>query len=281
MSSGNPSRTALATAYLRAAHQLLDDAPRLLDDPLAVTLLGPAAPGQIRAAAERYRSPGARELRSHVLVRSRFAEDRLAEAVSRGATQYMVLGAGFDTFAFRQPAWAAGLRIVEVDALATQQVKRGMLRAAGLAEPPNVTFADIDVEREPLRDGLLRHGVDDRRVTFVSWLGVTMYLTPEAVDAVLGTLAAFPAGSEVVLTFAWPPAEPGAGAPPSSLADRAARAGEPWLTFFVPPALEEILRAKGFSEVHFLAPTEARARYFAGRSDVPAPRLATIVSAIR
>lgn len=118
------SQTALGTAYLRAAHQMLDGEPRLLDDPLAVTLLGRDAWGRIQANADAYRSPVVQSLRAHVVLRSRFAEDSLAEAVSRGITQYILLGAGLDTFAFRQPPWAHSLRILEVDHLQTQLLKR-------------------------------------------------------------------------------------------------------------------------------------------------------------
>lgn len=282
MSPEHPSRTALATAYLRAAHQLLDAEPKLIDDPVALALLGPEAPQQIQAAAARYGSDEARALRAHVILRSRFAEDRLQAAMERGVTQYVILGAGFDTFAYRQPAWAAPLRIVEVDGTATQQVKRGMLHAAGIAEPANVTFAGIDLESESLRDGLRRHAVALDTPTFVSWLGVTMYLKPETVDDVLSTIAGCPGGSEVVLTFAWPKGDARPGEGPSSLADRAARAGEPWLTFFLPPALEAKLHHLGFTRVRFLTPTESEERYFSARpDDLPAPRIATIVTAVR
>lgn len=282
MSPEHPSRTALATAYLRAAHQLLDAEPKLLDDPVALTLLGPEAPQQIHAASERYGSAEARALRAHVMLRSRFAEDRLKAAMGRSVTQYVILGAGFDTFAYRQLTWAASLHIVEVDGSATQHVKRAMLRAAGFDEPANLTFADVDLESESLHDALTRHHVARDTPTFFSWLGVTMYLKPETVDDVLNTIATFPAGSEVVLTFAWPKAEASSGDGPSSLADRAARAGEPWLTFFLPPALEQKLHELGFTRVRFLTPTESEQQYFSARpDDLPAPRIATIVTAVR
>ncbi|MGE3179245.1 MAG: class I SAM-dependent methyltransferase [Vicinamibacterales bacterium] len=279
-----PSRIALANAYLRAAHQLIDPEPRLLDDPVAVPLLGPAAPEQIQAATARYRSPEALALRSHVMLRTRYTEDRLARAVERGCRQYLVLGAGFETFAYRQPAWASALSIVEVDAPAAQEVKRRMLAALGLADPPNLRFADIDLGREPLKAGLARHHIPTDTPTFVSWLGLSMYLEQPAVDEILRTVAACPAGSELVMTFAWPlgsglDQDGSAGSTPAS---RSARAGEPWVTFFMPPALEQYLRDLGFSRVRFLTPAEADEQYFAGRpGDLPAPRTATIVAAIR
>jgi methyltransferase (TIGR00027 family) len=101
MSDRHASRTALGTAYLRAAHQLFDAPPRILEDPLAVVLLGPAAVQRINETAESYQTPERRALRAHVVLRSRFAEDRLAAAVRRGVTQYVILGAGFATFALR------------------------------------------------------------------------------------------------------------------------------------------------------------------------------------
>lgn len=278
----NPSRTALATAYLRAAHQLIDREPRLLDDPIAVPLLGPEAPARIHAAGDRYGSAEARGLRSHVLLRARFTEDRLQAAVARGVTQYVMLGAGFDTFAYRQPPWASGLRVIEVDSPATQRVKRGLLESAGIATPANVVFADVDLEHETLQAGFARHRLALYQPTFFSWLGVSMYLTPETVDDVLKVIAAFPIGSEVVLTFAWPPGDPHVTQGTSTLAERAAKAGEPWLTFFLPADLEAKLHDIGFSQVTFLSPTAAQEQYFSGRpDDLPAPRLATIVAAIR
>lgn len=280
--AARPSRTALATAYLRAAHQLLDAEPRLLEDPVALPLLGPLAPAHILAASDRYRSPEARGLRAHVVLRARFTEDRLEEAVGRGVRQYLVLGAGFDTFAYRQPAWAKPLAIVEVDSPATQQVKRDLLRDALLAEPSNLRFIDVDFERESFVDGLARHAVPTDVPTLFAWLGVTMYLKEATVEAVLRRISAFPTGSEVVLTFAWPPGDPSVSPVGSTLADRSARAGEPWITFFTPQSLERQLRELGFTRVDFLTPAAARERYFDHRpSDLPAPRVATIVSAIR
>src|SRR5919199_5805341 len=115
MSDRHVSRTALGAAYMRAAHQLLDAPPRILEDPLAVRLLGPTAVQRINATMERYQTPERRALSAHVVLRSRFAEDQLAVAVHRGVTQYILLGAGFETFALRQPVWALPLRILEVD----------------------------------------------------------------------------------------------------------------------------------------------------------------------
>jgi methyltransferase (TIGR00027 family) len=270
-------------AWLRAAHQILDAPPRILDDPAALSLLGDAAATQLRKHPDAAQHPGARALRAHIVLRSRFTEDRLALAVQRGVRQYVVLGAGYDTFIVRQPAWARALTIVEVDRPALQEEKRARLAAAGLDVPPNVRFVAIDFEAETLVQGLARHQLSLDVPTFFSWLGVSMYLTEPAIDAVLATVGSAPAGSEIVLTYA--PADPKqrtTGAPSvASLADRAASLGEPWLTYFTPEALETKLRSFGFSQVHFLTPAEATAQYFANRSDgLPAPKRTTIVSAV-
>jgi methyltransferase (TIGR00027 family) len=275
MSQKTASRTALATAYMRAAHQLLDPPPRVLEDPAAIAVLGPGAEQSIKEYAARSQTPESRALRAHMVLRSRFAEDRLAAAVGRGGTPYVILGAGFDTFAVRQPAWARALRILEVDHAGTQQLKRSHLAAAGLAVPPNVGFATIDFEHESLRDGLLRQGVESSQRTFFSWLGVTMYLREDAIDAVLRSVAEFPAGSEIVLTFA------SASNTPQGVAERAAEAGEPWLSFFEPQEMHDKLRGAGFTSVELLTPLVAKSRYFYAPSSLPTPVRTTIVAAVR
>jgi methyltransferase (TIGR00027 family) len=279
-----PSRTALATAYLRAAHQLLDAPPRVLEDPLALALLGAGAPARIRAEESRYRSPGAQQLRAHVVLRTRYAEDRLAEAVQRGVGQYVILGAGLDTFALRQPAWAASLRIVEIDHPNTQGYKRELLARARIAVPANTSFAAIDFERESLLEGLVRHGVLPQQKTFFSWLGVTMYLAEASIDSALQSMGAFAAGSELVLTFLEPRGErPGPAAPSASpLAGLAAAVGEPFLSYLCADSVAAKLRQAGFARVQFLAPEEARALYFSPQSpDFPPPARTGLAHAIR
>jgi methyltransferase (TIGR00027 family) len=275
MSQKTASRTALATAYLRATHQLLDPPPRVLDDPTALAVLGPGAEQMIRDSAALAQTPESRALRAHMVLRSRFAEDRLEAAVDRGVTQYVILGAGFDTFAVRQPAWARKLRILEVDHAGTQELKRSHLAAAGLTVPPNAGFATIDFERESLREGLLRHAISPTERTFFSWLGVTMYLREDAIDAVLRSVAEFPAGSEIVLTFA------SASNMPQGVAERAAQAGEPWLSYFEPEQIEDKLRATGFTTVELLTPMVAKSRYFDAATSLPTPVRTTIVAAVR
>jgi methyltransferase (TIGR00027 family) len=284
MNSQEASRTALATAYLRAAHQLLDAKPKILDDPIAVRLLGEDASQKIREFAERYRNPEAEALRSHVVLRSRFAEDRLADAVRRGVSQYVILGAGFDTFAFRQPDWAKSLKIFEIDHPDTQSVKRSFLAKAGLDWAANVHFAQIDFEHESLLEGLCRHHVSLEEPTFFSWLGVTVYLNEAAINLALKSMAAYPSESEVVLTFKQPPTKTVGRAAEAArkLAENVASVGEPFVSFFEPKTMEAKLLSVGFSKVEFLDLKTADMRYFASRpADLPKPKHVNIVSGIR
>ena len=242
------SATALGVATLRAAHQLLDGDQRILDDPVVLRLLGPEVIARVQANPERFAEPNVRRLLTHVVTRSRCAEDRLAEAVARGVHQCVVLGAGFDTFAYRQPPWASALRIFEVDHPASQQAKVARLAAAGITIPPNVEYVAIDFETTSLRDGMLRSRFNASAPAFISWLGVMVYLTQSAIDAVFAFVASLPPSSEIVFTFT-PPPEVGAA---DGLASRAAEVGEPWLTRVEPESLERQLRNHGFGTVQFL-----------------------------
>jgi methyltransferase (TIGR00027 family) len=282
MSDRNASNTALGTLFMRGVHQLLDAKPLILDDPTALTLLGEDAARQIKNNRNRHQTLAARALRTHVVLRSRFAEDRLAEAAGRGITQYVILGAGFDTFAYRQPAWAKALKIFEVDQPATQAQKRLRLERAGIALPPNLSFAGIDFEYESLRDGLLRHGISLTETSFFSWLGVTMYLKEDAVDAVLRTIAQFPAESEIVFTFAQSPDSLSGQESSfhSSLSKVVSGVGEPFISFFTPAVIETKLRKAGFKTVAFLSNEEAEERYFRQRpKDLHIPKRSVIACA--
>jgi methyltransferase (TIGR00027 family) len=274
------SRTAVGVAILRLAHQLIDGQPRILEDPASVALAGPEVVAAVRERADEFRTPGALGLRAHVLLRSRYAEDCLAEAVQRGVPQYVILGAGGDTFGYRQPAWARELLVIEVDHPGSQSQKRDRLTAAGLEIPGNVRFAAVDFETVSLARGLEAAGMDSTRSAFFSWLGVTMYLTEDAVDAVLGFVASMPQGSEIVFTFAQRPSGAREDAGRRRLAEQAAEVGEPWLTYFDPASLEHKLRGFGYADVSFLSPEEARSRYFEHRADgLSAPRRSSICRA--
>ncbi|HYR12136.1 MAG TPA: class I SAM-dependent methyltransferase [Longimicrobium sp.] len=268
------SGTAYFVAVLRAAHLIIDGKPPVLNDTVAARMLGGGMLAQIRARADELQTPPTRGLRSHVVLRSRFTEDTLMDAVADGVEQYVLLGAGLDTFAYRQPAWAHRLAIIEVDHPASQGGKRAMLAAAGIEIPPNVRFADVDFERETLSHGLARLGVDTSKRTFFSWLGVTMYLTRDAIEATLRTVLSFPKGSGIVFTYAHTASKA------SRLAQDSASDGEPWVSYFTPEEVEAMLRSLGFSDASFLSREEAERRYYANRTDgFEAPPRVSIVAA--
>jgi methyltransferase (TIGR00027 family) len=268
------SGTAVGVALLRAAHQLIDGEPRILDDPVSPRLFDAAVLDGIRADPGRLRAPGALALRSHVLVRSRYAEDRFQAAAARGVRQYVALGAGLDTFAFRQPGWARGAVFFEVDHPASQRHKRERLAAAGVETPPNVRFVGHDLDAGAPGDALHAAGFAAHEPAFVSMLGVTMYLSPQAVDAVLAWAAGLAKGSEMVFTFSRPPA-PGDD---DTLAERAAALGEPWRTRIGHEQLQERFAELGFARWEFASAGLLAERYFRDRTDdLPAPRRSAMV----
>jgi methyltransferase (TIGR00027 family) len=269
MQSGQASRTALGAAGHRAAHQVLEQG-RIFADPLALRILGADAD---EAIGEAEREPRRRGLRLFIAVRTRFAEDALAAAIVRGARQLVVLGAGLDTYAYRADPGAA-LRVFEVDHPATQAWKRERLASAGIAIPPALTFAPVDFEHESLAEGLGAAGFDPARRSFFTWLGVTPYLTEQAIFATLDAIASLPGGAEVAFDYANPPEaidDPERRAAHEELAARVAAAGEAFRCYLDTPTLHARLTALGFSEIEDLGPTEIAARYFPGRA-TPAAR---------
>src|SRR5215469_1170715 len=165
MDDGRSSATAEGAALLRAAHQILDTPP-VFDDPLALRIVGEERAAAVRADPQRFQTAERRALRAFVALRSRYAEDQLAAAVERGVRQYVILGAGLDTFAYRNPFPNGCLRIFEVDHPATQAWKRERLQQSGILIPGDLTFAAIDFEQQTLKDGLSEAGFDDRQSAF-------------------------------------------------------------------------------------------------------------------
>ena len=261
MKEGRRSGTAERVAMRRAAHQLYDQ-PLIFEDPLAVRILSEDAAARVRDSAEEEQTPWARGFRLYMATRSRIAEEELARAVERGVRQFVVLGAGLDTFAYRNPF--AELRVFEVDHPDTQAWKRERLRHAGIAIPDSMRFAPVDFERDTLQHGLEAVGFRTDAPAFFSWLGVVPYLTRVAAVATLTFVAGLPRGSGVVFDYSIPremmsDAERRAF---DLLAERVARAGEPFRLFFDPAQLEVDLRALGFTEVEDESAGAIRARWF-------------------
>ena len=265
---GQPSRSALLVASMRAVHDLLDE-PAVFADPVALRLLGATAEAELRADPFVLNDPMSRGLRAWLVARSRFVEDELARCVRAGARQYLLLGAGLDTFAYRNPYNDKGLRVFEVDHPGTQRWKQQLLADARIGVPSSLNFVPVDFERDDLAGALREAGFRSDQPACVSWMGVTMYLTAEAVLATIGTLAGFPAGSCLCFDYHVPlahlnPIERVIG---EVMGQRAAALGEPWLSAFDPDQLQEQMLHLGFASAHSAAPDDLNLRFFPRRKD--------------
>jgi len=263
-----PSKTALRVALRRAAHQLYDKKPLVFEDPLAVPILGPEFREELNRTPDADRRPFSAALRAFMVVRARLAEDTLAQGVAElGVRQYLVLGAGLDTFAYRNPH--AQVRVFEVDHPATQAWKRERLEAAKITIPDNVTLVPVDFERQRLAEELLAAGFDATAPTVTAWLGVTPYLTLEAFRDTTELLGSFAPGSAVVFDYS----QPREALPPveklmlDSLSSRVALAGEPFRLFFTPDALERELKLAGLAVVEDLDGPALTKKLLDGRKD--------------
>ncbi len=266
MVEGTPSGTAYRVALRRAAHQVFDQ-PLVFTDPLALRILGADRKGQAALDLRAPSRPHSISLRAFLVARSRFAEDTLAGAFAKGVRQYVLLGAGLDTFAYRNPH--VGLRIFEVDHPDTQRWKLSLLAANGIAVPPATTHVGVDFHHDVLAERLQAAGFDAFQPAVFAWLGVVPYLTGEGFAATMRTLSTYAPGSVLVMDY---------GLPRESLpllerimfdsmAARVAAAGEPFRLFFQPADLHARLHAMGWSVVEDLDRDAMNARYFANRAD--------------
>jgi methyltransferase (TIGR00027 family) len=264
MQQAIPSRTALRVALRRAAHQLYDK-PIIFKDPIAVPILGNAYAEELHRTPTRADRPYSIAMRAHLVARSRYAEDNLARAVTNGVKQYVLLGTGLDTFAYRNP-WPQ-LHVFEVDHPATQQWKRELLQTSAIPIPQNLTYAPVDFERESLSDQLQQAGFNANQPTYFAWLGVVPYLTLPAFRATVAFVAAQPPGSGITLDYG----QPRAALPfleqlaHDSLAARVQLAGEPFQLFFTPQEIAAEFSA--FHDLEDIGREEINARYFANRKD--------------
>ena len=264
MQQAIPSRTALRVALRRAAHQLYDK-PLIFTDPIAIPLLGETYAEELHRTPTGIDRPFSIAMRAHLVARSRYAEDNLAHAVANGVRQYVLLGAGLDTFAYRNP-WPQ-LHVFEVDHPATQQWKRELLEASAIPIPQNLTYTPVDFESESLPEQLHQAGFDPTQPTYFAWLGVVPYLTLPAFRATVGLIAAQPPDSGITLDYG----QPRSALPfieqlaHDSLAARVKLAGEPFQLFFTPTEIAAELSA--FHTIEDIGREEINARYFANRKD--------------
>jgi methyltransferase (TIGR00027 family) len=245
-----PSQTALMAAAARAAHLIVDRPPVIFADTLAERVLGDQADQLIGFHRAHGTHPVLSTARGQVVCRSRYSRDRLADAVVRGTTQYVILGAGLDSFGYCSPL-AGQVRVFEVDHPATQQWKRGLLAAAAIPVPPGVAFVPVDFERDSLADRLGRAGFDPARPAFASWLGVSMYLTEAAIGHTLAEVGRFAPGSELVADYMLPAGLRDAVGDSyvEQVAPVAAERGEPWLSFLSPQAMSVLLGGCGLTQI--------------------------------
>lgn len=249
MEAGQPSRTALAVAGARAEHQTLDD-PRVFTDPIATRIVAGTEPaGEFDRGVD---AEAARARRLVIAARSRFADDRVAAAIARGTRQVVILGAGLDTAAYRNPH--PDVRFFEVDHPATQAWKRNQLREAGIDVPPTLAFAPVDFERSTLADGLATAGFDRAADAVFVWLGVIVYLTRGSIDDTLGYIAGRRA--DLVLDYPAPPTPE-----QRTRADRVAAAGEPWLSYFTAAEMRTLLAGAGMTPLEDRAAGELLGEY--------------------
>jgi len=267
METDRPSLTAHRVALRRAAHQILDK-PVILEDPIALKIIGRKSACEIEAS-EQNESPSSRRLRAFVVARSKYAEEQLAESIGRGLNQYVILGAGLDTFAYRNP-YSSQLRVFEVDHPSSQSWKRKRLEEAEIAIPASVTFVPLDFEKQTLAERLKECGFNPAQSAFFAWLGVTMYLSRGAVMSTIKYIAeSTRPGSELIFDFMVPVTSlnPLQQASFYAMAQRVAAIGEPWVTFFEPPVLIKQLKEMGFSQAEDTTPDQINERFFKDRID--------------
>ena len=269
MEAGKHSFMAEGSAYLRAVHMQLDDAPKILEDPLAAVLLGDQFDERLTTDRERLNSIPLVKARSLIIMRSRYAEDELAAAIDRGVSQYVLLGAGLDTSPYRDGHPAQQITTFEVDHPDSQRWKLERLAIAGIKIPDNLHHVAVDFEQDSLAQKLRDNGFDDHQPAFFSWLGVTYYLQPESVLDIFRYVAGLPANSQLVFDFVQNDTELGDTEREAyeKITALVEKYSEPWLCRFGPVELQKTLKDIGFSQTCHFSHELATARYFANRQD--------------
>jgi methyltransferase (TIGR00027 family) len=266
-SSAMPDSTAVRTALWRAMHVLVDPPPHVLEDELGLRL---AAPGDGWRARPDMHPDGTRGFRAGIVARARFIEDLVAEQAGHGVTQYVLLGAGLDTFAQRRPPAAARLRVFEVDQPGPQAWKRQRLLELGFGVPDWLRLIPVDFEANgSWWEQLAAAGFDPGQPAVVASAGVTMYLTKEATAATLRQVAGLAPGSTLAMTFMLPPEllddRDRSGLQASR--DGARASGTPFISFYTPPDMLARAREAGFKYARHVPGSSHAERYFAGRAD--------------
>lgn len=275
------SGTARVAAMLRASHAMFDAKPSIFCDELAAPLAGLVDAPALQSAISMLRNEIARSASAGIadkffnssrlttVVRARYAEDMLASAIERGVSQYVILGAGLDSYAYRKQKNERPLKIFEVDFPASQSEKRERLEALNIDIPSNVTFVPIDFETQTMLEVLSTAGLNFEEPTFFSWLGVTFFLTDEAIDSTFTQVSSLAKGSEIVFDYVLPfeMLDDDSRQVVNVIKAIGVSSGESPGHCFEPNALAKRLKALGFSEVWHLTPDDVEKQYFSDRSD--------------
>ncbi|MEC5405541.1 class I SAM-dependent methyltransferase [Paraburkholderia sp. MPAMCS5] len=262
-----PDSTAARVALWRALHVEADAPPHVLDDTIGLKLLAPGDDWRERGDMD---PQFTRPFRASIVARARLIEDLVIEQAGRGITQYVILGAGLDSFAQRRPEIASRLTVFEIDQPGSQAWKRQRLIELGFGVPPWLRFVPVDFEAgQAWHDRLVTEGFDCDKPAVVVSTGVSMYLTRDANAATLRQVAAFAGGSTLAMTFLLPleMADPDVR-PGLEMAEKGARAsGTPFQSFFTPPQMLALAREAGFAEARHVSAADLTRRYFAQRTD--------------
>jgi methyltransferase (TIGR00027 family) len=263
-----PSQTALTAAAARAAHLIVDQPPRIFSDHLAAQLLGEQADEFLSYHRAHGEHPVLSAARTQVTCRSRYTEDRLAKAAGAGISQYVILGAGLDSFAYRANQ-ATRIQVFEVDHPATQEWKGERLAEAGIPIPDGTAFVPADFERDDLTAELRGAGFDPAKPALVSWLGVTMYLTQPAISQTLKELSTLAPGTELITDYMLPAGlrDQDGQSYADQVAPFAAERGEPWLTCLGPDQMSQQLTAHGFARIEHISQHASVSANLWARSD--------------
>jgi methyltransferase (TIGR00027 family) len=260
-----PDSTAVRTALWRALHALVDPPPHVLEDVIGLRIVAPDDDWRERPDMAAWTAP----FRAGMVARARFVEDLVAQRAAEGVVQYVLLGAGIDTFAQREPSLASKLRIFEIDQPGPQAWKRDRLAALGY-ESQSVRFVPVDFEAgDSWWDALAAAGFDDRQPAVIASTGVSMYLTKQATAEMLRQVASLPTGSTVAMTFLLPTALLDEADQPGFLAaqEGARRSGTPFISLYAPDEMLDLAREAGFVQVEHVSSQVLAMRYFADRTD--------------
>lgn len=263
-----PDNTAVRTALWRALHVQADAKPHIIEDEIGLKLIAPPADWQQRPDMK-----FTKRLRASIIARARFIEDLIIEQNKRGISQYVILGAGLDTFAQRRPDIASKLLIFEIDQPDTLAWKQQRLIELGFGIPEYLHFVPVNFETSSWYEQLLKAGFDTSKPAVVACTGVSLYLTKEAITATLNQIASFASGSTLAMTF-YLPMEllDDEDKPMQEIAEKGARAaGTPFVSFFAPDEVLAIAREAGFKEAKTISTKDMEQRYFAGRTDALLP----------